>query len=327
MPNSLIDASLFWAMESCHRMKSAFFIRIAVLLAALLLPLGASAAPKLPVVTTTSMLSDLARTIGGDRVEVQGLMGPGVDPHLYKATAGDVAKLQRAKVIIYNGLMLEGQMSDLLGRLAKGGRNVVAVGSAIPADRLLRPEGAEGHPDPHIWGDAELWALCVDPVVQALCKADPAGIEDYKKRGAAHYQSLLALHQWAKQRAATLPETQRILITSHDAFNYLGRAYGFQVVGVQGISTVTEAGLADIVKVVDLIKQKGVKAVFVESSVPKAAIERISKDSGARVGGELFSDALGAVGQTETAAGETYDLGTVPGMLKHNINTVVEALK
>jgi manganese/zinc/iron transport system substrate-binding protein len=288
--------------------------------------LSAHAAPKLNVVTTTSMLTDLVRSVGGDRVEVQGLMGPGVDPHLYKATSKDVAHLQRAKLVVYHGLMLEGQMSELLGRVAKGGRPVVAVGDSIPADRLLRPDDATHHPDPHIWGDAELWSLCIEPVTKALSEADPDGAKEYAARAESHRAELLKLHAWAKERAQSLPTERRILITSHDAFNYLGRAYGFQVVGVQGISTVTEAGLADIVKVTDFIKQKAVKAVFVESSVPRAAIDRISKDSGAKVGGELFSDAVGTPGK-HTVNGETYDESTVVGMLKHNINTVVEALK
>jgi manganese/zinc/iron transport system substrate-binding protein len=291
-----------------------------------LLALG-HAAPKMNVVATTSMLTDLVRQVGGDRVEVHGLMGPGVDPHLYKASAADVASLQRAKLIIYNGLMLEGQMGELLGRVAKGGRRVVAAADGIPAARLLRPDNGGEHPDPHVWGDAELWSLCIAPVEKALSELDPAGAADYAARAAAHRAELLKLHAWAKDRAQTLPEQKRILITSHDAFNYLGRAYGFQVLGVQGISTVTEAGLGDIVKLTDFIKQKGIKAVFVESSVPRAAIDRISKDSGAKVGGELYSDAVGTAGKMQTVAGETYDESTVIGMLKHNINTVVEALK
>jgi manganese/zinc/iron transport system substrate-binding protein len=282
------------------------------------------AAPKPAVVATTSMLADTVRAVGGDRVDVHALMGPGVDPHLYKATANDVAKLQRAKLIIYNGLMLEGQMGELLGRLAKG-RKVLAVGETLPADRLLGGDG--NHPDPHIWGDAELWSLCVAPIAKALTDLDPAGAADYAARAESHKAELLKLHAWAKQRAQEVPADRRILITSHDAFNYLGRAYGFQVVGVQGISTVTEAGLADIVKITDFIRQKGVKAIFVESSVPRATIDRISRDSGAKIGGELFSDATGTAGKMQTVNGETYDEGTVIGMLKHNINTVVGALK
>ena len=286
-----------------------------------------AADPKPHVVTTTSMLADLVRNVGGDRVEVQSLMGPGVDPHLYKPTATDVARLQRAKLVIYNGLMLEGQMGDLLGRLAKAGRKVVAVGETIPPDRLIRPDDGSNHPDPHIWGDAELWSLCADRVAAALRELDPGGAADYAARATSHRAELAKFHNWAKERAQLVPENRRILITSHDAFNYFGRAYGFRVVGVQGISTVSEAGLADIVKIVDFIKEKGIKAVFVESSVPHAAIDRVSRDSGAKVGGELFSDALGNPGKMHTVAGETYDEGTVIGMLKHNLNTVVEALK
>ncbi len=306
-------------------MKLRAFLCTLVAFAASFVPLHAAGKPK--VVATTSMLADLVRAVAGDRLEVRGLMGPGVDPHLYKPTAADVATLQQAQLIIYNGLMLEGQMGELLGRLSKG-RSVVAVGDSLPADRLLPPDGAAAHhPDPHIWGDAELWSKCVAPVANALSALDPAAAAEYKLRGQSHTEELLKLHAWAKQRAQEVPEGKRILVTSHDAFNYLGRAYGFQVIGVQGISTVAEAGLADIVKVTDYIKQKGIKAIFVESSVPRATIDRISRDSGAKIGGELFSDATGTPGKTQTANGETYDEGTVVGMLKHNINTVVEALK
>lgn len=305
-------------------MKLRAFLCTLAALTASLLPLQAAGKPK--VVATTSMLADLVRSVAGDRVEVRGLMGPGVDPHLFKATAADVASLQQAQLIIYNGLMLEGQMSELLGRLSKG-RAVVAVGEAIPADRLLRPDGAGHHPDPHIWGDAELWSKCVAPVAKALSTLDPAGASDYALRAESQTAELLKLHAWAKQRALEVPTDKRILVTSHDAFNYLGRAYGFQVIGVQGISTVAEAGLADIVKVTDYIRQKGIKAIFVESSVPRATIDRISRDSGAKIGGELFSDATGTLGKIQTVNGDSYDEGTVVGMLKHNINTIVEALK
>ena len=284
------------------------------------------AAP-LKVVTTTTMVTDLVSQVGGERVAITGLMGAGVDPHLYKPTASDVTKLNRAQVIFYSGLHLEGRMAELFERLGKGGKKVFAVTSSIPEKRLLKPTEFEGHFDPHVWGDAELWSLCIETVVKGLSEVDPAGKEEFEKRGQLYKAELEKLHQWAQNRAKELPEARRILITSHDAFNYLGRAYGFQVVGVQGISTVTEAGLADIAKVVDFIKQKQVRAIFVESSVPKAAIERIGKDSGAKIGGELFSDAMGAIGTKVTVAGETYDEGTFNGMLKHNINTVVEALK
>lgn len=284
------------------------------------------AADKLSVVTTTTMLTDLVKQVGGDRVDVQGLMGPGVDPHLYKPTASDVSRLQNAKIIFYNGLMLEGQMTELFQQLGKNGRQVHAVSEGIPAGKILHSEG-EAHADPHIWGDAQIWAMCIPGVAKVLADADPDGKAIYDQRAKDYAAELSRLHEWALKRAASIPEASRILITSHDAFNYLGRAYGFQVVGVQGLSTVSEAGLADIVKIVDFIKQKNVRAVFVESSVPKAAIERISKDSGAKVGGELFSDALGTPGNMKTVNGETYDEGTYVGMLKHNLDIIVENLK
>lgn len=296
------------------------------LLLALLAPAFLNAAP-VQVVTTTTMVTDLVKKIGGDRVTIGGLMGAGVDPHLYKPTAADIAKLQRAQVIFYSGLHLEGRMAELFQRLGKSGKKVYAVSATIPEAGLLKPAEFEGAFDPHIWGDARMWSQCIDAVVSGLSLSDPEGKAEYTQRGNSYRIALKDLHQWALKRSETLPVEQRIIITSHDAFNYLGRAYNFQVVGVQGVSTVTEAGLADIAKVVDFIKSKGVKAIFVESSVPKAAIERIAKDSGAKIGGELFSDAMGTPGTMVTVNGETYDEGTYVGMLKHNINTVVEALK
>jgi manganese/zinc/iron transport system substrate-binding protein len=281
----------------------------------------------LKVVCTTTMVTDLVEAVGGDSVEVLGLMGPGVDPHLFKPTASDVTKLQGADVIFYSGLHLEGRMAELFSKLEARDKAVYAVTAGIPATALLAPPEFEGHPDPHVWGDASLWAQTVPTVVEALSEATPSHAAAFKERGEAYTAEMKALHEWAKKRVAELPKPKRILVTSHDAFNYLGRAYGFQVVGVQGISTVTEAGLADVAKVVDFIKANGVKAIFVESSVPRVTIERISQDSGAVVGGELFSDAMGAPGQIEEVAGETYDVGTYSGMLKHNINTAVEALK
>ena len=286
------------------------------------LPLAA--ADKLSVTATTTMVGDLARSLGGERVEVTTLMGPGVDPHLYKATAGDGPKLRNAKLILYSGLHLEGKMQDVFDGMAKGsGRHVVAVASGIPSDRLLKPDGAGEHPDPHIWFDVELWSLCARSAATALTGADPAGKAFYEKKLADYQKRLADLHAWAKKRAMELPQGRRVLITSHDAFSYFGRAYGFKVIGLQGISTVSEAGGADMVKMVDFIKQRGVKAIFVESSVSHQALERISKDSGARIGGELFSDAMGTPGQIENG----YDLGTYEGMIRHNLNTVVEALR
>jgi manganese/zinc/iron transport system substrate-binding protein len=284
---------------------------------------GRAVGGRIKVTTTVSMVTDLVRQVGGDRVEVEGLMGAGVDPHLYKAAASDVTKLRRADVIFYNGLVLEGKMSDMLIKLAKVKKFVYALSESVPVAQLLNPPEFEGHHDPHIWFDVELWSHCVDTVVRGLSAYSAADSVYFQAQGRRVKIEMAALHKWAKARADELPEEKRILITSHDAYNYFGRAYGFQVVGLQGISTVTEAGLADMAKLVDFIKARGVKAIFVESSVSPAAIQRISRDAGVKIGGELFSDAMGTPGQMENG----HDLGTYDGMIKHNLNTIVNALK
>ena len=280
---------------------------------------GFSAGGKIKVTTTVNMVGDLVREVGGDHVVVSELMGPGVDPHLYKASAGDVAKLVNADLVFYVGLLLEGKIQDTLEKV----ESAHAVAGGIDHERLLKPAEFEGHYDPHIWFDVMLWVETVDVVVDALSKADPEHQADFEMNGKATKAKMMALHEWALAKAKELPKNKRILITSHDAYNYFGRAYGFQVVGLQGISTVSEVSLADVAKMVDFIKDKGVKAVFVESSVSPAAIKRISQDSGAKIGGELFSDAMGERGRVERG----YDLGTYEGMIKHNLNTIVEALK
>ena len=305
-------------------MKRIVLLTIGLVAAAVYTPAHAN---KINVVTTTTMVNDMVKEIGGDRVNVVGLMGPGVDPHLYKPASGDVVKLQRAKVIFYSGLMLEGRMTDLFFRMARAGKLVYAVTESIPEKDRLEPPEFAGHWDPHVWGDPILWSNCIVTVVDGLSKADPAGAADYAKRGRAVDASYKAMKAWALKRIAEVPRKHRILITSHDAFNYFGQAFGFQVVAIQGLSTVTEAGLADIAKTVDFIKQKKIKAIFVESSVNPAAIERVSKDASVKIGGELFSDACGKVGDIHEAHGEKDDVGTFVGMLKHIINTVVDALK
>ena len=295
------------------------------LVAAAALTQGSAA--KMNVVTTTTMVTDMVKEVGGDRVSVVGLMGPGVDPHLYKPASGDVVKLQRAKVIFYSGLMLEGRMSDLFFRMARTGKKVYAVTESIPEKDRLEPPEFEGHWDPHVWGDPTLWSKCIATVVEGLSQGDPAGRPYYTKRGLGVVESYKDVHQWALKRIAGIPKKQRVLLTSHDAFNYFGKAFGFQVVAVQGLSTVSEAGLADITKTVDFIKSKNLKAIFVESSVNPAAIERVSKDAGVKIGGELFSDACGKPGEMHEGQREKYDVGTFVGMVKHNINTIVDALK
>jgi manganese/zinc/iron transport system substrate-binding protein len=280
---------------------------------------------KLSVVTTTTMITDMVKEIGGDHIRVEALMGPGVDPHLYKPTADDARKLREAKATFYNGLMLEGRMAELFEKSKKDGGKVYELASAINEANRKHADG--DHYDPHVWGDPRIWTLCVDVVVKGLSEVDPGHAADYAKRGAETKASYTAAFEWCQQRVAQIPPQSRVLITSHDAFAYFGDAFGFQVVGVQGISTVSEAGLADVAKTVDFIKSKSVKAIFVESSVPHATIERISKDSGAKIGGELFSDALGTPGEMKDVGGEKVDQGTYVGMIKSNVHTIVEALK
>jgi len=284
-------------------------------------------AKKINVVTTSTMVTDMVKAVGGNRVNVVGLMGPGVDPHLYKPASGDVVKLQRAKVIFYSGLMLEGRMSDLFFRMSRAGKKVYAVTESIPEKDRLEPPEFDGHWDPHIWGNPSLWSKCVSTVVKGLSDVDPDGKNYYANQGTIVEKSYNDVHKWGLKRISTLPKKQRTLVTSHDAFNYFGKAFGFQVVAVQGLSTVTEAGLADIAKMVDFIQEKNLKAIFIESSVNPAAIQRISKDANVKIGGELFSDACGNPGDMHESQGEKYDVGTFVGMVKHNINTIVNALK
>jgi manganese/zinc/iron transport system substrate-binding protein len=257
------------------------------------------------VVATTTMVADLVRQVGGEEIQLAALMGPGVDPHLYKPGAMDAQHFAKAAVIFFSGLHLEGRMAELLEKRG------IAVTRSIPATELLQ---SDGHPDPHVWGDARLWARCIDPVVEGLGAALPEKKAAFVTRGETLKKTYEALHEQMLAEVAKVPAAHRKLITSHDAFAYFGRAYGFEVVGVQGISTVSEAGLADVAKTVDFVKAQAVRAIFVESSVPHATIERIAKDSGVKIGGELFSDALGA--------GQTYEQ-----MLRHNVHTIVTALQ
>ena len=279
-------------------------------------------AAELKVVATTGMVADLVRRTGGERVEVRQLMGPGVDPHLYKPTAADASRLAKADAIFYNGLNLEGRLGDLFARLAGQGVKVYAVIESVPESRLLSPEDSEGFYDPHIWLDASLWAESVPAVVTGLSAADPDGAPVYRANGEKLAAELRALDAWCREQAEMVPEGQRILVTSHDAFNYFGRAYGFRVIALQGISTVSETSLSDMAGLVDFLRERKVPAIFVETSVNPAGLQRVAQDAGARIGGELFSDALGEPGQM--AGG--YDVGTYDGMMRYNLATIVAGL-
>jgi manganese/zinc/iron transport system substrate-binding protein len=272
---------------------------------------------KIPVLATTGMIADAARIVGGEHVEVTALMGPGVDPHLYQPTARDQGRLQSAQIVLYNGLHLEGKMVETFESLAKK-KTVVAVARDIPPAKLLGWDATGGLHDPHIWFDVVIWQSAVKTIAAAYSEADPAHRVAYEENSRKYLAELELLHVYCLKRARELPPEHRLLITSHDAFHYFGRAYGFEVVGIQGISTETEAGLKAITDAVDLIKKRKLPAIFPESSVPKAAIARVANDSGARLGPELFSDALGATDSTA---------GTYVGMIRTNIDHIVDALK
>lgn len=277
---------------------------------------------KLKIVATTGMIADLASHLAGDLAKVEALMGPGVDPHLYKASESDVRRLAEADLVLYNGLFLEGKMGDILGKLGKE-RPVVAVAENIPEDRLRRPPEFSGHPDPHVWFDVSLWALTVPVVTDALVKALPAHEAALRANAATLSAELAELDAWAAERVKEIPEQQRVLVTAHDAFGYFGRRYGLEVYGIQGISTLSEAGLGDVERVVGVVVERKIPAIFVESSVPQRTIESVqaavrSKGHEVRIGGSLYSDAMGTPG---TPA------GTYQGMVRHNVDTLVDALK
>ncbi|MBX3356640.1 MAG: zinc ABC transporter substrate-binding protein [Phycisphaeraceae bacterium] len=270
------------------------------------------------VVATTGMAGDLARRVLGDAASVEVLMGPGVDPHLYKPTRDDMAKILRADLVVSNGLLLEGKMGDLLGRQRSG----VALGSLLPPSELLLSSGDDGEPDPHIWMDPLLWALAAERFAEALAADHPEAREALTRRAADYAEELRALHAWSREAISTVPEARRVLITSHDAFGYLGRAYGVRVEGIQGVSTDSEPGLRRILELVDLVVRQQVPVVFVETSVPRRSVEALIEGARARghqlaVGGELFSDALGPADRWE---------GSVAGMLDHNMTVIVRGL-
>jgi len=279
---------------------------------------------ELSVAATTNFIADTVRQVGGDRVRVDGLMGAGIDPHLYKASAGDVATLRNADAIFYGGLFLEGKMAEVLDELAEH-KPTVAVSEAIPESGLLDPpSGAapEEEHDPHVWFDPSLWAHAVAAIRDQLIELDPAGAADYRRNADTLLAEMRRVEREGRAAFAEVPERQRVLITSHDAFAYFGRAFGLDVHAIQGLSTADEATTADIDRIADLVASRGVPAVFVESSVPRQTIEAVVaavRDRGVEVeiGGELYSDAAGELGTPE---------GTYPGMVEANVETVSKGL-
>lgn len=272
------------------------------------------------VVATTNIVADLVRQLGGDDVEVKALMGPGVDPHLYKASPGDVRQLQAADAVVYTGLHLEGKMADVLGSL--GNRKPVhAVAEALPKDRLLSGVGA-AH-DPHVWFDVVLWAEGVQPLAEFLAKVVPARADEFRRRAADIVTRYHELDAEVRASLAAIPKARRVLITAHDAFRYFGRAYDVEVLGVQGISTESEAGLREIERLVVVIADRKIGAVFVETSVSPKNVQALvegarAKGAHVRIGGQLYSDALGDEGTPE---------GTYEGMVRKNVSVIVDGLK
>jgi len=278
---------------------------------------------KLNVVTTTSMITDLLHNIGGDSLNIQGLMGSGIDPHLYKASEGDVNKLFNADVVFYNGLHLEGKLVEVFEKMESTNKKTVAVAEILNKDGLIGSEYFASNYDPHIWFNVDYWKQIAEFVASELQKIDAKNSEYYSANAKKYIAELDALENQLKAKIEELPAEKRILVTAHDAFNYFGQRFGFEVVGLQGLSTATEAGVQDVQKLGKFIIEKDVKAIFVESSVPKKTIEALqasvkSKGHEVAIGGTLYSDALGNAGTVE---------GTYLGMFKYNVETIVNALK
>lgn len=276
----------------------------------------------LQIVCTTGMLGDAISRIAGDRAEVTNLMGPGVDPHLYKATQGDLKRLTGADVVFYNGLHLEGKMGEVLDKVARL-KPVIALGDSIPTDKLINSTDYASAYDPHIWFDVSLWSEAVGIAGHILADLDTAYAKTYRANTEAFQHQLAQLHAFVQQEINRIPPEQRILITAHDAFEYFGEAYGIEVRGLQGISTVSEYGLKDVSDLVNLITSRNIKAIFVESSVPRKSLEAVvegcaKRGHTTRIGGTLYSDAMGEAGTPE---------GTYPGMVRANVRTIVEALR
>lgn len=278
-----------------------------------------SGAPR--IVTTVGMVTDIVREVVGERGDVVGLLSEGVDPHLYKPTREDVKQLSDAKVVFYGGLMLEGRMEESLKKL-QAGKPVVGVAESLDPAILRKPPEFDGHYDPHVWMDVKLWSQCVDAVTKTMREFDPEHAAEFTARAEAYQQKLAKLDDYVRESIASIPEKQRVLVTAHDAFGYFARAYGMEVKSVQGISTESEAGVADVNSLVDFLVENKIGAIFVESSVSDKSLRAVIEGADKRgwtvkVGGELFSDAMGAPG--------TYE-GTYIGMIDHNATTITRAL-
>lgn len=277
---------------------------------------------KLNIVTTTTMITDLVKNIGGDAINVQGLMGSGVDPHLYKASEGDVTKLVNADIIFYNGLHLEGKLVEVFEKMGSQTKTPISLADTLDKSKLIGSEYFASNYDPHVWFDIDFFMQFAKKVTSVLCEKDPENTEKFRANEKRYLADLNKLKEDVQGVVDALPSEKRILVTAHDAFNYFGEAYNFKVVGLQGLSTATEAGVKDVQKLAAFIIEYKVKAIFIESSVPRRTIEALqeavkSKGHEVVIGGTLYSDALGNAGTIE---------GTYLGMYRYNIKTIISAL-
>ena len=309
-------------------MDKLYFKLIAVFLIGIMIGCGGgekapeAASGKFKIACTTGMIADMLRNIAGEQAEINALMGPGVDPHLYKASQGDIKILDQADAIFYNGLHLEGKLQEILEKMARK-KKVVPISQNLPENRLRSLDGKEELHDPHIWFDVQLWAMTIDLVVDELSALDEQNALLFRQRGEAYFAELDSLHEWILEQISTIPEEQRVLITAHDAFAYFGKIYNIEVMGLQGISTMAEYGLNDVTRLVDLVVERQIKAVFVESSVSQRSINAVKEGCKAKgyevkIGGTLYSDAMGAPG----SGADNYI-----GMVKLNVEAIVSALK
>ncbi|MBC6436755.1 MAG: zinc ABC transporter substrate-binding protein [Rhodobacteraceae bacterium] len=297
-----------------------FMIAAAVL--AMVLPVGRTTAQeRLTVVATTGMIADAALNVGGDLVDVHSLMGPGVDPHSYRQTRTDITAMANADLVLWNGLYLEAQLEEFLFNLGQD-RPVVAVAEAIPENLLIGLEDEEGRFDPHLWMNPNLWSRVVINIRDAMIQVNPENTETFTANAESYLDQVLGVARYTTQVLSTVPVESRVILSSHDAFSYFGAAYGFEVIGIQGISTESEAGLHRIAELVDLLVERDIRAVFVETSVSNRNIRALIEGTAAQgheviIGGALFSDAMGVPG--------TYE-GTYVGMIDHNATTIATAL-
>lgn len=278
---------------------------------------------KIKIVTTTTMLTDVVKNIGGDKINLEGLMGAGVDPHLYKASEGDVSKLFEANVVIYNGLHLEGKLEEVFEKMQLQDKNTIVAADALEKNTLISSQNFASSYDPHIWFDINNWIKITKYISSKLIELDPKNKSTYTTNTEAYLKNLASLNKKVSAKIKELPIKNRILVTAHDAFNYFGKQHQFEVVGLQGLSTATEAGVQDVQKLATFIINNKIKAIFVESSVPKRTIEALQaavKATGntVTIGGTLYSDALGDQNTAE---------GTYLGMYTYNVKTIVNALK